>query len=61
MRYGNMPSSVLIDIRKGPTIHFDCGDLPEVPEWLMKELDVIKERLDREIAEHAARLQSEST
>jgi hypothetical protein len=50
--YGTWRSSVQIDIRKGPTITIDCGDLPEVPDWLVKELDAIKARLDRDIAEH---------
>jgi hypothetical protein len=52
--YGTWKARTQINVRKGPTITIDCGDLPEVPDWLVKELDAIKERLDRDIAaEHA--------
>jgi len=40
LSYGTLPSRFLVDVRKGPIITIDCGDLPEVPDWLMKELDV---------------------
>ena len=52
LTYGKLCSRYLVDVRKGPTITIDCGDLPEVPDWLVKELDVIKARLDRDIVEH---------
>ena len=49
--YGTYPSSFLMELRRGPTITIDCGDLPDVPKWLVDELEAIKVRLDREIAE----------
>lgn len=53
--YGTFPARIEIDLRRGPTITIDCGDLPEVPDWLVKELDTIKTRLDSEIAKQAVR------
>jgi hypothetical protein len=55
LSYGTLQSRFLIDVRRGPTITIDCGDLPEVPDWLVKELDTIKVRLDKEISERCVK------